>query len=141
MPSQKPNIIENLRAKHEPHQKLAARVLGLEKRVSKLDGTKALPPGKDTKALPPGKDTKSSPPVAKKTKIGASSFKKGTALDPGYAARVQGKDATGEYISAEERKAQVKKTKITGADIKRTGAVGSAENAAEVDANQKAAID
>ena len=132
MPSQKPNIIENLRAKHEPHQKLAARVLGLEKRVSKLDGTKALPPGKDTKALPP---------VAKKTKIGASSFKKGTALDPGYAARVQGKDATGEYISAEERKAQFKKTKITGADIKRTGAVGSAENAAEVDANQKAAID
>ena len=133
MPSPKPNIIKNLRAKHEPHQKLAARVLGLEKRVSKLDGTKALPPGKDTKALPP---------AAKKTKISADSLKKGTALDPGYASRVRGEDATGEYLSSEERKARFKKRKITGADIKRGSSVEGAENvASEVDANQKAAIE
>ena len=48
---------------------------------------------------------------AKKKKISADSLKKGTALDPGYASRVQGKDATGEYLSPEERKQQFKKQK------------------------------
>ena len=76
------------------------------------------------------------------TKIGADSFKKGTALDPGYASRVQGKDATGGYLSPEERKAQFKKTKITGADIKKGSSVGGADNIAEEQAAmQKAAID
>ena len=133
MPSQKPNIVQNLRAKHEPHQKLVGRVLGLENRVSKLEGggTKALPPASDTKALPPASDTK---------KISADSFKKGTAFDPGYAARVQGKDATGEYLSPEERKARFKKTKITGADIKRTGAIGSAERTVKTDTTGASAL-
>ena len=69
-------------------------------------------------------------PAVKKKKISADSLKKGTALDPGYASRVQGKDATGEYLSPEERKAQFKKTKITGADIKRGSSVGGAEKVA-----------
>ena len=126
MPSSNQNIIGGLRAKHEPHQKLAGRVLGLENRVSKLEGG-------GTKALPPASDIK---------KIGADSFKKGTALDPGYASRVQGKDATGEYLSPEERKAQFKKTKITGADIKKGSSVAGADNIAEEQAAmQKAAVD
>ncbi len=140
MPSQKPNIIENLRAKHEPHQKLAGRVLGLEKRVSRLEGAgtnpKALLEGAGTKPkalLPPASDTK---------KIGADSFKKGTALDSAYASRVYGKDATGEYLSPEERKARFKKTKITGADIKKGSSVDkAAEIAKEQAAMQQAAID
>ena len=47
--------------------------------------------------------------------------------DSGYTSRVEGKDATGDYLSPEERKARFKKTKITGADIKRGSSVGGAE--------------
>ena len=79
-------------------------------------------------------------PAVKKKKISADSLKKGTALDPGYASRVQGKDATGEYLSPEERKAQFKKTKITGADIKRTGAIGSAEKTVKADTTGASAL-
>ncbi len=41
-----------------------------------------------------------------------------------------GKDASGEYLSGAERKARFKKTKITGADIKKGSSVGGAEKIA-----------
>ena len=50
--------------------------------------------------------------------------------DPGYASRVMGKDASGDYLSGAERKARFKKTKITGADIKKGSSVGGAEKIA-----------
>ena len=62
--------------------------------------------------------------------------------DTGYAARVQGKDASGDYLSAAERKARFRKYKIRGADIKRGSSVGGAQKiGAEQAAMQKAAID
>ena len=66
----------------------------------------------------------------------------GGAIDPGYASRVLGEDGAGSYLSNDERKRRFKSRRISGEDIKRGSSVGGAENiAAEVDANQKAAID
>ena len=60
--------------------------------------------------------------------------------DSGYTSRVEGKDATGDYLSPEERKARFKKTKITGGDIKRTGAIGSAEKTVKADTTGVSAL-
>ncbi len=162
MPSQKPSMIDALRAKHDPHYQLAGkveglekdlpiqisqlhktlsksfvmqrktlvRVLGLEKRVDELEAAKEsvqeaveqleeevveeIPVEKEVG----GTATKTKPKIkAKKRKvkgkdikpkIDAEKFKKGTALDDGYASRVLGVDEEGEYLSKEERIAKFK---------------------------------
>ena len=167
MPSKNDNIIGKLRRKYEPHMQLSAkvdlnhniihaiegkledlpkihktlsksfgmqrktlmRVLALEKQVAELRGEKQ----QQQQDIGDWADES-----AEWDRSGGASSTK----DPGYASRVMGKDASGDYLSAEERKARFKKTKITGADIKRGSSVGGAENiGAEQAAMQKAAID
>ena len=172
MPSQKPSMIDALRAKHDPHYQLAGkveglekdlpiqisqlhktlsksfvmqrktlvRVLGLEKRVDELESAKEsvqeaveqleevveeIPEELDeliddvrAEKEVGGTATKTKPKIkAKKRKvkgkdikpkIDAEKFKKGTALDDGYASRVLGVDEEGEYLSKEERIAKFK---------------------------------
>ena len=104
-------------------------------------------------------------PVVKKTKITAASFKKGTSQESveerltrlernrkdvaaadeykktdEYKESATATDKEGDYLSAEERKARFKKTKITGEDIKRTGAIGSAEKTVKADTTGVSAL-
>ena len=150
MPSPKPNIIKNLRAKHEPHQKLATRVdalekeirgissihktlsksfgmqrktlmrvLALEKKVAKLKSETSVEEdsgdwadesgewsssGEASSTAEEGGETTTQTPTATATKVSADKFKKDTALD-------EGKDSDSEL--------GVKKTKITGASLKK----------------------
>ena len=173
MPSQKPSMIDALRAKHDPHYQLAGkveglekdlpiqisqlhktlsksfvmqrktlvRVLGLEKRVDELESAKEsvqeaveqleeevveeIPEELDeliddvrTEKEVGGTATKTKPKIKSKKrkvkgkdikpKIDAEKFKKGTALDDGYASRVLGVDEEGEYLIKEERIAKFK---------------------------------
>ena len=173
MPSQKPSMIDALRAKHDPHYQLAGkveglekdlpiqisqlhktlsksfvmqrktlvRVLGLEKRVDELEAAKEsvqeaveqleeevveeIPEELDeliddvrAEKEAGGTATKTKPKIKSKKrkvkgkdikpKIDAEKFKKGTALDDGYASRVLGVDEEGEYLSKEERIAKFK---------------------------------
>jgi hypothetical protein len=166
MPSQKPSMIDALRAKHDPHYQLAGkveglekdlpiqisqlhktlsksfvmqrktlvRVLGLEKRVDELEAAKEsvqeaveqleeevveeIPVEKEVGGTATKTKPKTKPKIkAKKRKvkgkdikpkIDAEKFKKGTALDDGYASRVLGVDEEGEYLSKEERIAKFK---------------------------------
>jgi len=177
MPSQKPSMIDALRAKHDPHYQLAGkveglekdlpiqvaqlhktlsksfamqrktlvRVLGLEKRIDELEAAKesvqeAVEQLEVSDDIPEeldeliddvrqekevgGTATKTKPKAKKKPKIkakkrkvkgkdikpkiDAEKFKKGTALDDGFASRVHGVDDEGEYLSKEERIAKFK---------------------------------
>ena len=123
--------------------------------------------GETSSTAEEGGETTTQTPTATATKISANRFKKGTSQESveerlarlesnrkdaaaaeeykktdEYKESITATDEEGDYLSAAERKARFKKTKITGADIKKGSSVGGAEKiAAEVDANQKAAIE
>ena len=168
------NIIANLRGKHDPHYKLAARVDVLEKEIrgiSSIHGTLSKSFGMQRKTLmrvlaleKKVADLKSE--VEAEENVGdwadeagewdtsgeASSASgatdgryssvggettdtraTGTATatkDAGYASRVMGQDASGEYLSPRQRKLAFKRKKISASAFRKGSSVGGAQKVA-----------
>ena len=164
MPSQNKNIIANLRGKHDPHYKLAARVDALEKDVrgiSSIHVTLSKSFGMQRKTLirvlalekkvadlkseveaeedigdwadESGEWGASGGASSTAEEGGATTTQTSTATatkDRGYASRVEGKDASGEYLSPSARKLAFKRKKISASAFKKGSSVGGAEKVA-----------
>ena len=108
-------------------RKTLMRVLALEKQVAELRQEKQTPEQDiGDWADESGEWSSSGEASSTAEEGGTTTTQTSTAVatkDPGYAARVQGKDASGDYLSAAERKARFKKNKIRGADIKKGSSV------------------
>ena len=155
MPSKNDNIIGKLRRKYEPHMQLSAkvdlnhniihaiegkledlpkihktlsksfgmqrktlmRVLALEKQVAELRQEKQTP----EQDIGDWADES-----AEWDRSGGASSTK----DPGYASRVMGKDASGEYLSPSARKLAFKRKKISASAFKKGSSVGGAQKVA-----------
>ena len=142
-----PKIHKTLSKSFGMQRKTLMRVLALEKQVAELRQEKQTPEQDigdwDDESAEWDRSGEASSTAEEGGTTTATRRKVYSATkDTGYAARVQGKDASGDYLSAAERKARFKKTKIRGADIKRGSSVGGAQKiGAEQAAMQKAAID
>ena len=149
MPSQNTNIIGDLRGKFDPHYKLASNVEGLEKglaiQVAQLHKTVSKSFGMQRKTLmrvlalekqvAQLRQEKQTPEQdigdwadesAEWDRSGGASSTK----DPGYASRVMGKDASGEYLSPSARKLAFKRKKISASAFKKGSSVGGAQKVA-----------